>query len=134
VILLHRFVRFAAANSSAQVEERIITLRQRQRLGPARIAARLGLPAWTVHRVQVRHQMNRLRWLDRATGRPIRRYEHLHPGDLVHLDVKKLGRIPSGGGHRVHGRADGVANRRADRRGGGYDYRHVAVDDHSRLA
>jgi transposase-like protein len=120
--------------TAAQVEERIITLRRRQRLGPARIAARLGLPASTVHRVLVRHQMNRLTWLDRPTGQPIRRYEHDRPGDLVHLDVKKLGRIPSGGGHRVHGRADGVANRRADRRGGGYDYLHAAVDDHSRLA
>jgi transposase InsO family protein len=78
--------------------------------------------------------MNRLAWLDRPTGRPIRRYEHPRPGDLVHLDVKKLGRIPSGGGHRVHGRADGVANRRADRSAGGYDYLHAAVDDHSRLA
>jgi transposase InsO family protein len=120
--------------TAAQVEERIITLRRRQRLGPARIAARLGLPASTVHRVLVRHQMNRLSWLDRPTGRPIRRYEHPRPGDLVHLDTKKLGRIPQGGGHRVHGRADGMAKRRADRRGGGYDYLHAAVDDHSRLA
>jgi hypothetical protein len=84
--------------------------------------------------VLVRHQLNRLGWLDRPTGRPIRRYEHPRPGDLVHLDIKKLGRIPSGGGHRVHGRADGVTNRRADRGAGGYDYLHAAVDDHSRLA
>ncbi len=55
-----------------------------------------------VHRVLVRHGCNWLRWLDRPTGRPIRRYEHPRPGDLVHLDVKKLGRIPSGGGHRGH--------------------------------
>src|SRR4029453_11880550 len=61
-------------------------------------------------------------------------YEHPRPGDLVHLDVKKLGRIPSGGGHRVHGRADGGANRRTDQDAGGYDYLHAAVDDHSRLA
>jgi hypothetical protein len=51
-----------------------------------------------------------------------------------HLDVKRLGRIPSGGGHRVHGRAAGTVNRRADRSAGGYDYLHAAVDDHSRLA
>jgi hypothetical protein len=57
-----------------------------------------------------------------------------HPGDLVHLDVNKLGRIPTGGGHRIHGRAAGTVNRRADRSGGGYDYLHAAVDDHSRLA
>jgi transposase InsO family protein len=109
-------------------------LHRRQRLGPARIAARLGLPASTVHRVLVRHGCNRLAWLDRPTGRPIRRYEHPRPGDLVHLDTKKLGRIPQGGGHRVHGRATGTVNRRADRSGGGYDYLHAAVDDHSRLA
>jgi hypothetical protein len=78
--------------------------------------------------------MNRLVWLDRPTGRPIRRYEHPRPGDLVHLDVKKLGRIPAGGGHRIHGRAAGTVNRRADRSSGGYDYLHAAVDDHSRLA
>jgi transposase InsO family protein len=120
--------------TAAPLEQRILRLRRRERLGPARIAARLGVPASTVHRVLVRHRMNRLGWLDRPTGRPIRRYEHDRPGDLVHLDVKKLGRIPAGGGHRIHGRADGVANRRADRSGGGYDYLHAAVDDHSRLA
>jgi transposase-like protein len=118
----------------ARLEQRILRLRRRERLGPARIAARLELPASTVHRVLVRHGCNRLGWLDRPTGRSIRRYEHPHPGDLVHLDVKKLGRIPAGGGHRVHGRAAGAVNRRADRGGGGYDYLHAAVDDHSRLA
>jgi transposase InsO family protein len=120
--------------TAAQLEQRILRLRQRERLGPARIAAQLGLPASTVHRVLVRHQRNRLAWLDRPTGRPIRRYEHLHPGDLVHLDVKKLGRIPAGGGHRHCGRAAGTINRRGDRSSGGYDYLHAAVDDHSRLA
>jgi transposase InsO family protein len=118
----------------ARLEQRILRLRRRERLGPARIAARVQLPASTVHRVLVRHQMNRLASVDRPTGRPIRRYEHLHPGDLVHLDTKKLGRIPAGGGHRVHGRAAGTLNRRADRSSGGYDYLHAAVDDHSRLA
>jgi transposase InsO family protein len=118
----------------ARLEQRILRLRRRQRLGPARIGARLGVPASTVHRVLVRQGCNRLGWLDRPTGRPIRRYEHPRPGDLVHLDVKKLGRIPSGGGHRLHGRAVGTLNRRADRSSGGYDYLHAAVDDHSRLA
>jgi transposase-like protein len=120
--------------TAARLEERILRLRRRERLGPARIAARLGLPASTVHRVLVRQQLNRLAWLDRPTGRPIRRYEHPRPGDLVHLDVKKLGRIPAGGGHRVHDRATGTVNRRADRSSGGDDYLHAAVDDHSRLA
>ena len=77
-----------------RLEQRILRLRRRERLGPARIAAHLGVPASTVHRVLVRHQLNRLAFMDRPTGRPIRRYEHDQPGDLVHLDVKKLGRIP----------------------------------------
>ena len=102
--------------TAARLEQRILGLRRRERLGPARIAARLGLPASTVHRVLVRHGCNRLAWLDRPTGRPIRRYEHPHPGDLVHLDIKKLGRIPHGGGHRVHGRAAG--SRQPSRRPG----------------
>jgi hypothetical protein len=83
-----------------------------------------------VHRVLVRYQANRLAWLDRPTGRLIRRYEHPRPGDLVHVDVKKLGRIPAGGGHRAHGRATGTPRGR----GIGYDFIHAAVDDHSRLA
>jgi transposase-like protein len=120
--------------TTAHLEQRILGLRRRERLGPARIAARLGLPASTVHRVLVRHGCNRLAWLDRPTGRPIRRYQHPRPGDLVHLDTKKLGRIPQGGGHRVQGRPAGTANHRADRGAGGYDYLHAAVDDHSRLA
>ena len=66
--------------TAARLEERILRLRRHQRLGPARIAARLGVPAWTVHRVLVRHRMNRLAWLDRPSGRPIRRYEHPRPG------------------------------------------------------
>ncbi len=80
--------------TAARLEQRILRLRRRERLGPARIAARLHLPAPTVHRVLVRHQLNRLAWLDRPTGRPIRRYEHPRPGDLVHLDVKKLAASP----------------------------------------
>jgi transposase InsO family protein len=76
--------------------------------------------------------MARLDWLDRATGRVVRRYEHDHPGDLVHVDVKKLGRIPDGGGHKMMGRAAGERNTRRGKIG--YWYLHNAVDDHSRLA
>src|SRR5215216_3362774 len=57
-----------------RLEQRILRLRRRERLGPARIAARLGVPASTVHRVLIRNRMNRLAWLDRPTVRPIRRY------------------------------------------------------------
>jgi transposase InsO family protein len=114
----------------ALIERRILGLRRRERIGPVRIAARLDMPASTVHRVLVRHGLNRLALLDRPTGRVIRRYEHPVPGDLVHVDIKKLGRIPTGGGHRAHGRRTGTPRAR----GIGYDYVHAAVDDHSRLA
>jgi transposase InsO family protein len=86
------------------VERRIATLRQKRGLGPARIAGIVARPASTVHRVLVRQGLNRLDHLDRATRTPIRRIEMSRPGELVHLDVKKLGRIPRGGGWRVHGR------------------------------
>ncbi|MGW0565159.1 IS481 family transposase, partial [Streptomyces sp. NPDC003016] len=67
---------------------------------------------------------------DRATGRTIRRYEHAAPGDLVHVDIKKLGNIPHGGGHKVLGRQAG----RKNRTNAGMSFLHNAVDDHSRLA
>jgi transposase InsO family protein len=114
----------------ASVEAEICRLRRTHKLGPARIAPRVGRPASTVHRVLVRHGLGRLAVLDRPTGRVIRRYERARPGELVHIDVKKLGRIPDGGGHRVHGRSPSTPRGR----GIGYDYIHSAVDDHSRLA
>ena len=81
----------------AQLEAAILELRQSRQLGPARIAPLVGLPASTVYRVLCRHRMNRLALLDRPTGQLIRRYERARPGELVHVDVKKLGRIPAGG-------------------------------------
>jgi transposase InsO family protein len=72
--------------------------------------------------------VSRLAHTDRASGVVVR-YQRQHPGELVHLDVKKLGRIPDGGGHRAHGRAAGARGR-----GIGYDYLHSAVDDRSRVA
>ncbi|MFD5066193.1 IS481 family transposase [Streptomyces sp. NPDC058394] len=113
----------------AAVEERVCDLRRARKLGPARIGPILGLPTSTVHRILTRHRLNRLAWLDRPTGTVIRRYERDRPGELVHVDVKKLGRIPDGGGHRVLGRDAGRPVR-----GMGFDYVHSAVDDHSRLA
>lgn len=87
--------------TSAATEARICRLRQDRKLGPARLGPVLGMPASTVHRVLTRHGLNRLAFLDRPTGRLIRRYEREHPGELIHIDVKKLGRIPDGGGHRT---------------------------------
>jgi hypothetical protein len=111
--------------TARSVEARVCRLRQDRKLGPARIGPILGLPASTVHRVLVRHGLNRLSFLDRPTGQVIRRYERDRPGELVHGDVKKLGRIPDGGGHKVLGRQAG----RATRNGMGFDYIHSAVDD-----
>ncbi|QCD58312.1 IS481 family transposase [Streptomyces hawaiiensis] len=113
----------------AATEREVCELRRARKLGPARIGPVLGLPASTVHRILTRHGLNRLAWLDRPTGTVIRRYERDRPGELIHVDVKKLGRIPDGGGHKVRGRDAGRPIR-----GMGFDYVHSAVDDHSRLA
>jgi len=115
--------------TSRPTERRIERLRRRLKIGPVRIAYRLKLAPSTVYRVLRRLGLQRLSWLDRPTGRVVRRYEHRHPGDLVHVDIKKLGRIPAGGGWKVHGR-----EQRGPRRQVGYAYVHSAVDDHSRLA
>ena len=128
---------------SQRTERRIVGLRVTKRWGPARIAYHLHLNPSTVHKVIRRYGCPPLRWTDPATGARIktsraekRRYEHAAPGDLVHVDIKKLGRIPDGGGHKVLGRAAGTRNktRTATNRRPGYAYIHNAVDDHSRLA
>jgi transposase InsO family protein len=133
--------RTSPARTPARTERRIIKLRVSQRLGPARIAFRLGLHPSTVHRVLARYGCPPLAHLDRATGRVVRRYERAHPGELVHVDIKKLGNIPDGGGWRAVGYAQGKRNARATtpQRHNchaviGYSYLHTAIDDHSRLA
>jgi transposase InsO family protein len=119
----------------AAVEAEIAELRRALKLGPARIGHRLGVPASTVHRVLVRLGLNRLVWMDRPTGRVVRRYERDSPGDLVHVDIKKLGRIPDGGGWKALGRQAGKRNNQGHGASRvGYGYIHSAVDDHSRLA
>lgn len=109
---------------------RIIAARRSTGWGPHRLGPTLGHPRSTVYGVLRRHHVPRLRDLDRPTRIPIR-YERARPGELIHVDVKKLGRIPPGGGWRKLGRDGG--HRQRDRRSG-YDYVHVAVDDHTRLA
>ncbi|MEJ8634983.1 IS481 family transposase [Streptomyces sp. MS2.AVA.5] len=127
--------------TAPEVEARVCELRQTRKLGPARIGPILGLPASTVHRILTRHGLHRLAWLDRPTGQPIRHYERSRPGELVHVDIKKLGNIPDGGGHKVMDRRRAMGNKQAttDQRKSckpviGYNYIHSAVDDHSRLA
>ena len=122
--------------TATRTERRIIAVRVNRRWGPARIGYLLGIHPSTVHRVLSRYRLAKLSWLDRGTGRVIRRYEHDKPGDLIHVDIKKLGRIPDGGGHRVLGRVAGWKNKTGttSNRRPGYHYVHNAVDDHSRLA
>jgi transposase InsO family protein len=127
-----------------RTERRIIKVRVIRRWGPARIGYLLGLHPSTVHRVLTRYKLAKLRWLDRPTGRAIRRIDSLHCGDLVHVDVKKLGKIPAGGGWRALGRSAGKRNSQADKSSGlfrasghpirGYHFLHTAIDGHSRLA
>ncbi|WP_404953117.1 IS481 family transposase [Streptomyces sp. 147326] len=114
----------------AAVEEHVLRLRREYRIGPLRLAARAGIAPSTAHRILTRHGQPALAALDRATGEPIRRYERSRPGELIHVDVKKLGRIPDGGGHKTLGRAEG----RRNKTGTGWAYLHTALDDHTRLA
>ncbi|MGH2590868.1 MAG: leucine zipper domain-containing protein, partial [Actinomycetota bacterium] len=114
------------ALSEPQVR-RICRARVRAKVGPHRLGPQLGHPRSTVYGVLRRRGLHRLDRLDRPTGAPIRRYERERPGELVHVDVKKLGRIPRGGGHRIHG------DRTRRGRRIGHDFVHVAVDDHTRL-
>lgn len=120
------------ARTKAALERRIIALRRSRGLGPARIAGILGMHPSTVHRVLVRHGLNRLSDLDRTTRAPIRRIEMTRPGELVHVDIKKLGRIPPGGGWRVNGRES--ERGRWHRTKVGYAFVHTAVDGYTRLA
>jgi transposase InsO family protein len=123
----------------AAVEAQIVAVRRKQRWGPDAIGAELGLPTRTVSRVLARYQVPHLCDCDPMTGEVIRsskitavRYERARPGELVHMDIKKLGRIPEGGGWRAYGR-DGVKDPER-KSGNGFDYVHSMVDDHSRLA
>ena len=105
--------------------QRIVALRRERRIYRA-ISAEVGVPVTTVARVLQRAGLNRLAALDPAP--PIRRYEHDAPGDLLHLDIKKLGRFKRPG-HRVTGSRQAGASR-----GAGWEYVHVAIDDHSRIS
>jgi transposase InsO family protein len=127
-----------------RTERRIIKVRVIRRWGPHRIGYLLGLHPSTVHRVLTRYGLAKLRWLDRPTGRVIRRMTQTSCGELVHVDVKKLGKIPAGGGWRMLGRTKGNYNGQADKSSGrrnkhgnplrGYHFLHTAIDGYSRMA
>ncbi len=92
-------------------KRKIVDLRWHRRLPPQAIASRLNMPARVVHAVLVRCRLNRLLHIDIRTGEVIRRFEHNHPGSMIHVDVKKLGNIPVGGGWRFVGCITGRKNR-----------------------
>jgi len=124
----------------AAAEDAVVAARRRLRQGPAFLAAATGVPARTISRILARHGEPRLAACDPLTGQVIRaskttavRYERGQPGELVHVDVKKLGKIPAGGGWRARGRPGSHTWAHKNARIG-YDYVHAAVDDCSRLA
>lgn len=132
--------------TAPDIEARVVALRRQHKVGPVQLVGYLAeegiaLPASTIYRILVRHGISRLRDLDvdgQDLREPVQRYEWDRPGDMIHVDVKKIGRIPDGGGWAVHGRgsAQHKATGRAKTAGAraGYVYLHSAVDDHSRLA
>jgi transposase InsO family protein len=117
-----------------EVEERIIEERRTHLLGPARIGYRLEVAPSTVWKVLCRYGLNRLRDMDRITGRPVRRYEKDAPGELIHLDTKQVAAIAEGGGWRVYGPEGTLIRNQKRKSRAGYEHVHAAVDDHSRLA
>lgn len=126
--------------TAPEVESAVVALRRSSRRGQQFIADELGVPARTVSAILRRHQLPYLRQCDPLTGQVIRaskvtavRYERDRPGELIHMDVKKIGRIPDGGGWKAHGRQ--MSRTYAAKKARvGYDYVHSAIDDHSRLA
>jgi len=123
-----------------EVEDQVVAARRDHRLGPDRLALEVGVPARTITRILRRYDVPRLCECDPLTGEVIRaskttavRYERARPGELVHMDVKKIGRIPDGGGWRAHGRQMGRSSAQKKAKIG-FDYVHSMIDDHSRFA
>ncbi|WP_328521197.1 IS481 family transposase [Kribbella sp. NBC_00359] len=124
----------------ARTEQSVLAARRHRRRGAVVLAAELGLNPSTVGRVLSRHQVPHLATLDPITGQPVRsprhsqiRYEYDRPGAMIHVDVKKLARVPAGGGWRLRGAEATVAHKHKKTLIG-YDYVHTAIDDHTRLA
>jgi hypothetical protein len=114
-----------------------VRLRRQHKWGPARIAPHVGLPVSTVHRILVRRGVNRLAWMDRLTGRVVRRYEQRVPSELVHMDARSQPVIASSSGVSLRAAVGARSVMRGVRTGGwtgGHDLIHLVVDDHSRLA
>lgn len=133
--------RRSPTRTAVELEARVLQVRRQQRRGPDWIGAKLGIPPRTISAILRRHQVPHLADCDPLTGELIRatrqtaqRYERSRPGELVHMDVKKLGRIPDGGGWRADSGTPANHASRVDKTPIGYDYVHSLVDDHSRFA
>jgi transposase InsO family protein len=127
--------------TSAEIEQKVLAARAEHRNGQDVLGPKVGVPPRTVARILRRHGVPYLRECDPMTGEVIRsskgtaqRYERDRPGELVHMDVKKLGKIPDGGGWRARGETRANHQARVDKKPIGYDYVHSLVDDYSRLA
>ncbi len=127
--------RCSPMRTSPAVEELVLRARRRLRAGPARLSAFTGVPERTISRILRRRGVLRLWECDLLTGEPLKtppgpvvRYERERPGELLHMDVKKLSSIPPGGGWKVHGRGNAPAS------GAGWTFVHSIVDDYTRLA
>ena len=119
-------------NRTAEADRaRIVELRHQHRWGADHIAHEVGLAASTVQSVLRAEGLGRLDRGDRATAERPRRYQRDQPGELVHVDVKKLSGIPDGGGWRIHGRGNAPTVKRSSV---GYRFIHTAVDDRTRVA
>jgi transposase InsO family protein len=130
--------RRSSQRTAAKLERRVLAARRKHRVGPLALAPLVGVSAATIGRILRRNQVPLLRELDLVTGLRVRsratdrRYEHREPGDMVHIDVKKLGKIPPGGGWRANGRS-ASSHQRHKKTKIGYDYLNSAVDDRTRL-
>jgi transposase InsO family protein len=133
--------RRSPTRTAVELEARVLQVRREHRRGPDWIGAELGIPPRTISAILRRHQVPHLADCDPLTGEVIRatrqtaqRYERSRPGELVHMDVKKLGRIPDGGGWRADGGTPAQHASRLNKTPIGYDYVHSLIDDHSRFA
>jgi transposase InsO family protein len=117
----------SSASQTPQATCDAVEVLRRQRYTGAQIARQLAISPATVSRILRRLGLNRLSALEPAE--PVRRYERQHPGELIHIDIKKLGKFNQIG-HRITGDRRGQSNER----GVGWEYVHVCIDDHSRVA
>jgi len=118
-----------------QLCAQVIALRREHRWGADHISHETGLAASTVQRILHAEGLGRLDQGDRATAEPVRRYQRDRPGELIHVDVKKISAIPNGGGWRIHGRGNAPTTKRttSKRKPAGYRFIHTALDDRTRL-